>query len=152
MAAAAVLALAACGGGGGATDDLERLSRALFQAVKSGDEAAFVDLHVREGDMSPDGGFWICTRAGGVRPDAAWTEEVRGFYAQSRERFEALEREHGAGSYVGPAKGARTETHVGEITFAVTFGTRTLTGRIGAAMVAKRGLVIVGQPGGLELK
>lgn len=142
---ALALALSACGN----PDDTERLARALFDAVSAGHEHAFINLHVRDGDMSPDGAHWICTRAGGVRPDEAWTNELRELFKRNRERFAAL-KQSGAPSFGGVTSATRSDTHVSDIRFTVTFGAKKLVGRIDVTMFAARGLVIVGNPGGIE--
>jgi len=142
-----LLALAACGGK--EADDTGVLATALFDAVSAGDEQAFLALHVRSGDTSPDGGAWLCTRAGGNRPDDAWTQELRKLFKRNRERFAAL-KQTGAPSCGDVTSATRSVTHVRDIRFAVAFGAKNFVGRIGSAMVAKRGLVIVGEPGGIE--
>jgi len=142
-----LLALAACGGK--TAEDTDILASALFDAVSTGDEQAFISLHVGSGDKSPDGGSWLCTRAGGSRPDDAWTQELRKLFKRNRERFAAL-KQSGAPSCGDVTSAARSETHVRDIRFAVTFGAKKFVGRIGSAMAAQRGLVIVGEPGGIE--
>jgi hypothetical protein len=70
--------------------EIARTVRDATEAVISGDERRFVRAHVQKGDMTPDGGSWITTAAGGRVPDAAWDDELRAAFRQARQDLERI--------------------------------------------------------------
>src|SRR5687767_4528578 len=61
---------------------MQALAGNLAKAITENDEDLFARSFVSEGDMSPSGKFWLATKAGGGRPDAAWDAEVRAAFRQ----------------------------------------------------------------------
>ena len=97
---ALVLVLASSGVGCAATEAppkpvdsrtaIESVVRDATEALLSNDEARFVRAHVQKGDMTPDGASWITTAAGGRIPDAAWDDELKAAFRQTRADLERV--------------------------------------------------------------
>jgi hypothetical protein len=135
-------------------DALEQLAIQLAESIRSGDEAAFVRLHVQPGDMSPSGNYWLATKAGGTRPDAAWDEEVRESFrtiaAQMRSEGVAVEEllyKKIESVTVGDVDGDADRRNLRNLTLRLSDGKSDWLVTFAEGMNARRGWVISGDLG-----
>lgn len=80
---------------------VEKLGELAVAALVENDEAAFVSLHVQEGDMTPNREFMIAAGAGKPLPDVAWNTQVREAFKRARADLERVTVGLGGLSFAG---------------------------------------------------
>jgi hypothetical protein len=132
---------------------LRALAEELARSIGTDDEDRFVRAHVSDGDMSPSGNYWLATKAGGVRPDAAWNSEVRAAFSQLSDDLTRLGIDRGALRYTGKysAEIDRVDndadrTNLSRLVLHFTEGERSWDLTFAEGMLARRGWVITGDP------
>ena len=141
--------LAACGGD---DEGIATLSSSLVDAIRTGDDVGYVRQHVQPGDMSPSGGYWLATKAGGTRPDEAWNASVRRSFEELIERLrregvkvDALELVKVEKVDQYEVDGDADRRNISNLTLRVRDGQGEYLLKFAEGMLSNRGWVIVGE-------
>jgi hypothetical protein len=132
--------------------EIEKVVRDATEAVLQGDERRFLRAHVQKGDMTPDGGSWITTAAGGRIPDPAWDDELRAAFRQARADLARVAGSPSALSF-REIRDLETGTHgmrdadwLGRVSAVVAGDGKTYLFRYDTGMLSGRGWVLTGDP------
>jgi hypothetical protein len=153
LRAVAVLLILFVGCGRKHDPKLRQLGDDLARSIVAADEDLFVRLHVRSGDMSPSGNYWLATRRGGTRPDAAWEEEVRRAFGRLTNDMTRLDVDRRSLRYEGIRSvdvyltdNDADRSHLSRLVLRFSAGKKSWDFRFDEGMLSQRGWVITGEP------
>jgi hypothetical protein len=146
-----LLLVSACGGKH--DEKILAIATGLASSIRASDEAAFLRLHVQPDDMSPSGAFWLATKAGGVRPDAAWDREVLEAFDSLQSDLKAMGVESSTLEFVEVAGGDvylvsddKDRQNLQNLRVRMRGGGDTYLFSFSEGMLSQRGWVLTGDP------